>query len=229
MVGTSAGRRVGLAPDITVGPTRRPVDGPLLSAYPRGLLGRRFALLVRPASRMGSFAPRRPAGLAAPVLAVLALGLVVFMVQQDTTFAAAYLSEASAPPLLASYVPAGACIVSDYPSDLIATGLFNPSHPGCPAVVDPFTMYVTDDDGNSPHLSPPGFPAQFPQLWLAYFKEAQYVELLFPYGEDDLIPWTPYLTTWFSHNYRLVAHFQTVYAKPFIDSYKDTYLYKRIG
>ena len=30
-------------------------------------------------------------------------------------------------------------------------------------------------------------------------------------------------------NYRLIAQFRTVYAKPFFESYKTSYLYQRIG
>ncbi len=191
-----------------------------------------FDLRRRPASPQR--VPRRLVGLplrvAAGVLPVtvgLAVAFVVFMVQQDTTYAGDYLSEASAAPPLANYVPAGACIISDFPADLVATGVVTPSQPGCPAAIDPYGMYLANDDGNPPHLSPPPYPVQFQQLWLSYLQHAQYVELRFPYS--DFFPWSQYTITWFSQNYRLIAQFHTVYAKPFIDSYKTSYLYKRIG
>ena len=62
IVGTSTGRRVGFAPDITVGPSRRPVDGPCspLSARPLAGVG---ALSSNPEpvpSRLASVPPYYP-------------------------------------------------------------------------------------------------------------------------------------------------------------------------
>ena len=177
--------------------------------------------------------PRRPLlGLsrrvATRVLPVtVGVAFVVFMVQQDATISADYFSEASAAPPLANYVPAGACIISDFPADLMAAGVFTPSQLGCPVAIDPYSMYLESDDGNPPHLSPPPYPVQFQHLWLSYLQHAQYVELRFP--ESDFFPWSQYTFAWFSQHYRLIAQFRTVYAKPFIDSYKTSYLYERNG
>ena len=146
---------------------------------PRGLLGLR----------------RRVANGILPVTVGLAVALVVFLVQQDTTFAADF-SEASAAPPLASYVPAGACIISDFPADLMAAGVFTPSQPGCPVVIDPYSVYLENDDGYPPHLSPPAYPAPFQDLWLSDIQHAQYVELRFP--ASDFFPWSQYSFTWFS-------------------------------
>ena len=117
-----------------------------------------------------------------------ALALVGFLVQQDTLFAGNYLSEASGAPQLSAYIPAGACVISDFPSDLIASGRFTPSTSGCPAVVDPYGMYLADDGGSQPHLSPPAFPVSFQYLWLTYLQRADYVELRIPFS--DFIPWS---------------------------------------
>ena len=156
----------------------------------------------------------------------MGLALVAFFVQQDANYASQYLSEASSESALATYIPPGSCVISDFPSDLIAAGRFTPSQPGCPAVVDSFGMYLADDDGRTPHLSPPPFNESFVNLWFSYLQQAQYVELRIPFS--DFIPWVPYMITWFSQNYRLVVHLHTVYPTPFIDSFKDTYLYQRV-
>ncbi len=186
-------------------------------------LRRRPASPQRPSRRLLGF----PRQVVIGVGVGLAVALVAFLVQQDTTFSADYFSEALAAPPLAHYVPAGACIISDFPADTMAAGVFTPSQPGCPVAIDPYSMYLESDDGYPPHLSPPAYPVQFEQLWFSYLKQAQYVELRFP--ESDFFPWAQYSFTWFSRNYRLIAQFRTVYAKPFIDSYKTSYLYERIG
>ena len=163
----------------------------------------------------------------APGLSLLvAVGLVVFLIQQDTAFAGSYLSEASRAPSLASYIPPGACVISDFPSDLLAASRSTPSTPGCPAVIDPFGMYLSGDDGRSPHLDPPAFRTSFVALWFVLLQRADYVELRIPYS--DLIPWVPAMITWFSDNFRLIAHLDYAYAKPYIDAVKDIYVYQRI-
>src|SRR5579872_337560 len=164
-----------------------------------------------------------------PVAAVALVGMVLaaVLVQQDTTYAARYLSEASNVSGIDGVIPAGACVISDYPPDLIAANRFSPSKPGCPAVVDPYGMFLADDGGTQLHLSPPSFQFPFVEQWFEALQRADYVDLRIPYS--DFIPWVPYMITWFSQNYSLVAHLATTYpASGYIDTFKAEYIYERI-
>lgn len=154
----------------------------------------------------------------------VALGLVAFLVSQDSTYAASYLSEASDPSALAAYIPPGACVISDFPADLVVAERFTPAHAGCPAVVDPYGLYVADDNGSQPHPSPP-FAVSFVDEWFTWLQHADYVELRIPFS--DFIPWVPYMITWFNDNYHLVVHLAEIYPHPFVDTRKDIYLYER--
>jgi alpha-1,2-mannosyltransferase len=172
---------------------------------------------LKPASRMAG---------ALSFWAVL-LSAVAFFVSQDASYAQAYLSEASNPGAqLASVIPAGACVISDYPVDLIVANRYTPAKAGCPAVVDPYGMWLADDNGTEPHPAGP-YNLAFVEEWFQWLKEANYVELRIPFS--DFLPWSQYSITWFQQNYRLVAHFHVVYAHGYIDTQKDEYVYKRIG
>ena len=172
-----------------------------------------------------------PAGwLRAAVLAgvlLVAGGVSAFFVQQTSTFSAAYLSEASDPGAqIAAVIPAGACVISDYPVDLLDAGRFTPAGPGCPALVDPYGVYLSEDNGNPPHPSAP-WSNTIVEHWLQAFRQAQYVEFRIPY--TDFFPWPPVMLTWFNDSYRLVAHFRDVYPQAYIDQHKDEYIYERTG
>ncbi len=174
------------------------------------------------------WAPHRRLTLAIPVLAAaLVLFLVALLVAQDTAFADTYLSEASDPSAgLASVIPPGACVISDYPSDLIVANRFTPTQPGCPAVIDPLGSYLADDNGDTPHPSPP-FSVAFVEEWFSWLQVADYVELRIPFS--DFLPWTSTTAAWFNQNYRLVAHFSYVYPQGYIDRVKYEYVYKNIS
>jgi hypothetical protein len=162
--------------------------------------------------------------LAAAVVVALVAGLAV----AQAHYANRYLSEASDPASqIAAVIPAGACVISDFPTDLILAKRYLARDPGCPAIADPFGLYLTDDDGSSPHLAPPDFVPTFQDRWLGWLAQADYVELRIAYS--DFIPWSQDMISWFSRNYRLVAHFRTVYPRGFIDLEKNEYVYQRIG
>lgn len=179
-----------------------PLLGVCAGRLPRSLLSRRVPLVLT---------------------TLVGAGLVAFGVQQDSTYGSEYLSEASSTASLAAYIPAGACVVSTYPVDLIDADRFDPSGP-CPAPVDPYGMYLAYDGGSTPHGCPP-CSATFQLRWFGWLQDAQYVELRGPF--DYFIPWNTPMAQWFTANYHLVVHLQTVYAKPFIDQTHDMWLYER--
>jgi alpha-1,2-mannosyltransferase len=158
---------------------------------------------------------------------ILSLSVTVVLVVQDTGFARAYLSEASDPSTeLASVIPPGACVLSDYPSDLLVANRYVPSQQDCPAVVDPLGTYLADDDGSTPHPSPP-YATPFLEEWFSWLQKADYVELRIPFS--DFLPWTNVSIAWFQQNYRLVAHFSYTYPHGYIDQVKYEYIYKNIS
>jgi hypothetical protein len=144
----------------------------------------------------------------------VALGFAVFAVQQDVSYDQSYTAGASSVAPLDSFIPAGACVISAYPASLVMLDRFTPSNTGCPTVIDPYGMYLSDDDGGAPHVGG-AFPATFTSLWFADLKRANYVELRLPL--DDFIPWTNSMIRWFQNNYVQVA------ALP------ENYLYKRVS
>ena len=166
--------------------------------------------------------------LALPLLgAVVALSIIGLLVYEDTTFTRTYLSEASDPGAgLASAIPSGACVISDYPSDLLVANRLVPSQPGCPAVIDPLGTYLADDNGATPNPYPPKNIA-FSEDWFSRLEAANYVVLRIPFS--DFLPWTSYSISWFQENYRLVARFSYVYPHGYIDQLKNEYVYKNIS
>jgi hypothetical protein len=99
-------------------------------------------------------------------------------------------------------VPAGACAISDSPAVLILGNRYLSTSPGCPAVVDPYGMFLALNGGVVPPNSSPPLES-FTDRWRTYFQEAQYVVLTFPFS--DYVPWTTGLTTWFTQHYVLIS------------------------
>ena len=156
-----------------------------------------------------------------------AVAVAIFFVSQGTAYGHSYLAEASDPSAqIDSVIPAGACVVSDYYVDLLAANRFTSVQPGCPDVVDPFGMYLAEDDGNPPHVAS-SFPVAFVLQWFSYLQAAQYVELKGPFNNE--IPWTRTLIYWFQSSYTLAGRFTTIYprAGPF-DSYKAEWIYRTL-
>jgi hypothetical protein len=150
---------------------------------------------------------------------ILVLSAAVFLVEQGTSYDRNYTSGASSLSALDGYIPAGACVLSDVPVAVVLADRITPSHSGCPAEVDPFAMYLADDDGSSPHVGGP-FPASFKLQWFSDLQQAQYVVLRLPFS--DFIPWTPPLISWFQQNYVQVATVADNYGYPL-------HIYQRVG
>jgi tetratricopeptide (TPR) repeat protein len=99
-------------------------------------------------------------------------------------------------------IPAGACVVTDSATYTLLAGRFDPAGPGCPAIVDPFGMFLAEDHDAPPPGKAP-IPASFTSLWKKAFERAQSVVLTVQFS--DYIPWTSSLVSWFDANYKLIS------------------------
>jgi hypothetical protein len=99
-------------------------------------------------------------------------------------------------------IPGGSCVVSDSPAILILGDRFLSTRANCPAIVDPYGMWLVDNGGNVPPQQPP-FNDAFVASWKATFERADYVVLTSP--RSDYIPWDYPLATWFNAHYTLVS------------------------
>jgi len=155
------------------------------------------------AARLGGRRHRVLAAVAAVVLVGLVLAAMGLVVKQDTMYATSYQSGSADPAAMVdAAIPEGSCVIFDYPIFALNADRFNPSRSGCPAVVDPFGMWLTRNDGQPPPASPP-YPPAFTAAWRNWFNRADYVVLSVPYS--DYIPWTPQLAADFNEHFHLVA------------------------
>jgi alpha-1,2-mannosyltransferase len=145
---------------------------------------------------------------------------------EQARFAHRYLTEASDPSVvLAAAIPKGACVFDDFPTDLILAGRYAAANLGCPQIVDPFGLFLADDNGRTPHLEPPPFDLDFVAEWQAWLMKTDYVVLRIPYS--DFVPFNPDLLGWFAKNYHLVLHVHHDYPDGYIDKAKDEFIYAR--
>ncbi len=136
-------------------------------------------------------------------------GAVALIVQQDASYAAYYLASSEDPAASVAFeIPQGSCVVADDTNFGLTANRFNPSQTGCPAIVDPFGMFLTRDNGQPPPTAPP-YPAAFPAAWQQWFAQSDYVVLAVPFS--DYIPWTPQLAAYFDKHFRLVSSQPHVY------------------
>ncbi len=155
---------------------------------------------------------RHLAGLTGVGAVLVVVGLVV---AQDTSSAASFLASSFDPAAtVAREIPAGSCVIFDYPSIAIASNRFTPRAPGCPATVDPFGMWLARDDGASPPTKTPP-PAAFSASWQRWIERADYMVLAFP--EDEWIPWTSQMLSYFDANYVLLSSKDHVYVYDHFD------------
>jgi hypothetical protein len=98
-------------------------------------------------------------------------------------------------------------VVFDEAGNLTDSNRFFSSRPGCPALVDAFGLWLTDNDG----IAPPAAPRSeaFVAKWRTWLGRADYAVLGAP--QSDYLPWTNDLVSWFNSNYRLVASQPSVY------------------
>ena len=167
---------------------------------------------------------RRPR-LGPALVAVTALVVTVLFVEQ-VRFAHRYLNEASDPSAgIAAAVPKGACVFDDFPTDLILADRYPADNLTCPQIADPFGLFLSDDDGRTPHLEPPAFNLDFVAKWQAWLERLDYVVLRIPFS--DFVPFNRDLLTWFAANYHLVDHIHVDYPDGYLDKAKDEFIYQR--
>jgi hypothetical protein len=96
-------------------------------------------------------------------------------------------------------IPAGACVVTDETSLIIAADRFTAAQPGCPDVIDSLAMTLAASNG----VSVQGGAASLPHVvaaWQSTFASARYVWL--SPTNARRIPWTAGLIAWFEANFR---------------------------
>jgi alpha-1,2-mannosyltransferase len=160
---------------------------------------------IRGASRLiGDSAGRIAAG-AVPAGVIVAATL---MLLSGTHYARVFLRGAYDPATtIDSHVSKGSCVVFDQVGTLIDSNRFFSSRPGCPALVDAFGLWLTDNHG----IPPPAQPTseKFVAKWRSWLERADYAVFAVPH--TNYVPWTTDLTAWFESNYRLVASAPQVY------------------
>ena len=141
--------------------------------------------------------------LGAPVIPmVLAVVVAVLVVPQQTSYAKSYLSGAEDPStILAGLIPPGACVVLDESTFAIVANRFDPAKHGCPAVVDPYGVWLATFSAHLPPYSGP-YPEEFVATWGQWLNRADDVVLVGP--QSDVIPWSADLTSWFNGDFRLL-------------------------
>jgi hypothetical protein len=161
-----------------------------------------------------------------PVFVAVAALLVTVVFVEQVRFAHRYVNEASDPSAgIRAVIPSGACVVDDFPTDLILADRYPAGYLGCPQVVDPFGLFLAEDDGRTPHLEPPAFNLDFVAQWQAWLERTDYVVLRIPYS--DFVPFNPDLLKWFAANYHLVTQLHDEYPDGYLDKAKDEFIYAR--
>lgn len=129
-----------------------------------------------------------------------ALALLAVPLQLDR--ARSYLAPSADPAAtVAAAVPAGSCVVTDMPIILVVADRFGTSS-SCDAPLDPFGLWLTDNDGAPPGAKPP-YPASFTAEWRSWLEGSDYVVLSVAFS--NYIPWDQPMIDWFKANFTLVA------------------------
>ena len=109
-------------------------------------------------------------------------------------------------------VPPGACTISDSPAELILANRYLSSSPDCPAIVDPYGMFLALNNGQLPPNIEPLTPLILDQ-WTAALHAARCVVLTAPLS--GYVAWDPVLLGWFRKNFTSVysARLITIYLR----------------
>lgn len=104
---------------------------------------------------------------------------------------------------VATDIPPGSCVVSDFVVYQLETNRFIGNGAHCPDVVDPYGVWqVWNNDYSDP-------PLALVALWKTYFQQANYVVLHSP--NTTFVPWNTVLRSWFASHYRMVSHSHGVF------------------
>jgi hypothetical protein len=145
-----------------------------------------------------------------PLAALAALGLIALIVAAARVVIQheAQLKGAGRPTAQARVIPAGSCVLTDYPALTIAGDRFESTKHPCPAMVDAIgTDYALSHGRNA--LTGAGRAPAVTAAWLTAFRQAQYVWLSCgpPQAHacdiftNRRIPWTPTILAYFYHHY----------------------------
>jgi len=138
-----------------------------------------------------------------------AVGIGLILLPSTLRFLRSYQSGYS--DVLATFsqaaIPEGACVLFDTPSLALTAGVFSPTAPDCPAVVDSYGSWLAFDPAHPPNTVPvqPAFAA----TWQAWFARGDYV--LERAENSDYLPWNAPLEGWFSSHYALIAGAPGIY------------------
>jgi hypothetical protein len=134
---------------------------------------------------------------------ILVFALTLYSTTFFTNFAWGYGMYFPWLSTIATKVPPGSCVISDYVVFQLETNRFAGNSANCPDVIDPYGVWQT---WNNDYADPP--PA-FAALWKSYFQQANYVVLNSP--GTVMIPWDRSLRTWFQSNYYMISDSHGVY------------------
>jgi hypothetical protein len=146
-----------------------------------------------------------------------ALVLIGALVYESGAFGAQYLGASrSLQPAAAidAVIPAGSCVVFDQPTIALVANRYLSASPSCPALVDPFGIWLVQNGAALPPYSGP-YAAEFTNSWSDLFSRADYAviqSVTFGY-----IPWSIPLRNAFLQRFQLV------------DQIPGAYVYRRSG
>lgn len=135
---------------------------------------------------------------------VVAMVAATFAVLRTTIpYVDEYLSPArDSSALLQRLIPSGACVVFDEPAPSLVADRFPAGSDGCPRLVDPIAVLLTENDGRLDASTRP-FEAAAVNAWAGWIDQADYVVLAAP--GSSFIPWTPALSARFADSFVLVG------------------------
>jgi alpha-1,2-mannosyltransferase len=169
----------------------------VLAGVAAGLVSTSAAQLAEP--HLGQL----PARLSSAVPPVAACLFVVLALPRGLGGARDYFADATDPrSTIAAAVPAGACVIFDDPVLLIVANRLGTPGPGCPRLVDPFGLWLTEDHGALPRVGGP-FPQPFVNKWSAWLEQADYAVLSIE--GSSYVPFSRELIDQFNATYHRVA------------------------
>jgi alpha-1,2-mannosyltransferase len=151
----------------------------------------------------GRVAKRRIESVLAASLVVAAVVGAIFGIEQARSFDLAepgYVTVADPGPIIAAAVPKGACAIADEPALLITADRFVSTR-ACPALLDPYYLWLFYDRSHPPPIAGP-YNTELVARWRALFGSVDYVVLS---ANPFRIPWTADLAAYFNRTYKLVA------------------------
>jgi hypothetical protein len=121
-----------------------------------------------------------------------------FVLSSDTNRIRGVMAEAAAvSPAIAADIPAGSCVVTDYPILLVEADRWDAKAHGCPTIDDPFGLFISADGTPPPGVRP--FPKSFVAQWATAFTHARYVVLTYAYS--NFVPFNPGLRAMFTREF----------------------------